>query len=113
MLPLINNGHIHFGENKVQEAFQKWTDIKQKNTDLKIHMVGKLQTNKVKKAVLFLIIYTRLDSQKLADNLKKVKKKFKKNYLILFKLILEMKNKNLDIAVKDVLFTDIAKNEKI
>jgi uncharacterized pyridoxal phosphate-containing UPF0001 family protein len=46
--PLIDNGHIHFGENKVQEAIDKWTDVKKKNKNLKLHMIGKLQTNKVK-----------------------------------------------------------------
>ena len=47
ILPLIDSGHIHFGENKVQEAVEKWTDIKAK-TIIKLHMIGKLQTNKVK-----------------------------------------------------------------
>ena len=58
-------------------------------------MMGKLQTNKAKKAVKFLILFIQLIIKKLADVLKKVKLKFKKNYHILFKLILQMKNKNL------------------
>ena len=49
--PLIESGHIHFGENKVQEAMEKWTEIKKNNKSLKLHMVGKLQTNKVKFAL--------------------------------------------------------------
>ena len=51
--PLIDFGHIHFGENKVQEAEHKWTTIKKVNKNLKIHMLGKLQTNKVKKSHLY------------------------------------------------------------
>ena len=51
ILPLIEYGHIDFGENKVQEAIEKWTEIKKKNPKLKLHMIGKLQTNKVKFAV--------------------------------------------------------------
>ena len=52
--PLIENGHVHFGENKVQEAVEKWTDIKKSNNNLKLHMIGKLQTNKVKYVVCLL-----------------------------------------------------------
>ena len=51
ILPLIEYGHIDFGENKVQEAIEKWTDIKKKKPQIKLHMIGKLQTNKVKFAV--------------------------------------------------------------
>ena len=69
--PLINKGHVHFGENKVQEAEKKWKDIKLKNRDIKLHMMGKLQTNKVKKAVSIFDFIHSVDSKKLADNLKK------------------------------------------
>ena len=51
ILPLINFGHKHYGENKIQEAVNKWTDIKKDFTNIKLHFVGKLQTNKVKNAV--------------------------------------------------------------
>ena len=51
ILPLIDYGHIDFGENKVQEAIEKWTEIKEKNPKIKLHMIGKLQTNKVKLAL--------------------------------------------------------------
>ncbi len=65
--PLIDFGHNHFGENKVQEAYQKWSEIKKQNKNLKLHMVGKLQSNKAKNAVdLFDYIHS-LDTQKLAD----------------------------------------------
>ena len=69
--PLIDYGHIHFGENKVQEAEQKWFDVKNKNKNIKLHMVGRLQTNKVKKAVQIFDFIHSVDSQKLAENLKK------------------------------------------
>ena len=55
--PLIDYGHIDFGENKVQEAVEKWTDIKKKNSQLRLHMIGKLQTNKVKFAVQIFITF--------------------------------------------------------
>ena len=65
--PLIDFGHNHFGENKVQEAHQKWSEIKQRNKNLKLHMFGKLQSNKAKNALdLFDYIHS-LDTQKLAD----------------------------------------------
>ncbi len=76
--PLIDFGHIHFGENKVQEAVEKWTKIKSINKDLKIHMIGKLQTNKVKKAVNLFDFIHSLDSSKLADVLKKAETEFNK-----------------------------------
>ena len=76
--PLIDFGHRHFGENKVQEAVEKWKEIKEKNKDLKIHMVGKLQTNKVKKAVRLFDFIHSLDNIKLADVLKKNESEFNK-----------------------------------
>jgi len=69
--PLIKHGHHHFGENKVQEAIIKWSNLKKTNANLKLHMVGRLQTNKTKRALgLFDFIHS-LDSMKLADILKK------------------------------------------
>ena len=69
VLPLINHGHINFGENKVQEAIGKWTDIKQDFSHIKLHMIGKLQTNKVKYVIpLFDYIHT-LDNIKLAEKI--------------------------------------------
>ena len=69
--PLINHGHAHFGENKVQEAEQKWSKIKKENLNLRLHMVGKLQSNKAKKAVQLFDFIHSLDSMKLADTLNK------------------------------------------
>ncbi|MDA9650847.1 YggS family pyridoxal phosphate-dependent enzyme [Candidatus Pelagibacter sp.] len=66
ILPLINHGHIHFGENKIQESIDKWSDLKKQFTDLKLHMVGKLQTNKVKFAVKLFDYIHSVDTEKLA-----------------------------------------------
>ena len=67
--PLIENGQIHFGENKVQEAIDKWSDIKKLNEHLKLHMIGKLQTNKVKYVVPLFDYIHSLDNIKLAEKI--------------------------------------------
>ena len=72
--PLIDHGHDHFGENKVQEAFSKWQEIKNLKKNLKLHMVGKLQSNKAKNAVEIFDYIHSLDNQKLADILSKFEK---------------------------------------
>ena len=69
--PLINHGHKHFGENKVQEAFAKWSQTKKEQKDLRLHMIGKLQTNKAKDAVKLFDYIHSVDNQKLADALAK------------------------------------------
>ena len=69
--PLIDHGHIHFGENKVQEALVKWSEQKKNNSNLKLHMIGKLQSNKAKDAVKLFDYIHSVDNQKLADNLSK------------------------------------------
>ena len=77
ILPLIDSGHIHFGENKVQEAVEKWTDIKAKHNTIKLHMIGKLQTNKVKFAVQIFVYIHSVDSKKLAKKIFKFEKQEK------------------------------------
>ena len=81
ILPLIEYGHIDFGENKVQEAIEKWTEIKKINSKIKLHMIGKLQTNKVKFAVQIFDYIHSVDSEKLAkkiaDEQSKINKKIK------------------------------------
>ena len=69
ILPLINYGHIDYGENKVQEAIEKWADIRIKNNKIKLHLVGKLQTNKVKFALKLFDFIHSLDSEKLAKKI--------------------------------------------
>ena len=65
ILPLINHGHIHFGENKIQESIDKWTDLKKNYSNLKLHMIGKLQTNKVKFAIKLFDYIHSVDNKKL------------------------------------------------
>mgnify|MGYP000986761409 FL=1 len=81
ILPLIDYGHIDFGENKVQEAIDKWQVIKSKNSEIKLHMIGKLQTNKVKYVVKLFDFIHSVDSEKLAkkiaDEQEKISKKIK------------------------------------
>jgi hypothetical protein len=67
--PLINYGHLDFGENKVQEAIDKWSDIKNKKNSIKLHLIGKLQTNKVKFALRIFDYIHSLDSEKLANKI--------------------------------------------
>tara|TARA_X000001036_G_scaffold305782_1_gene284612 strand:+ start:589 stop:1248 length:660 start_codon:yes stop_codon:yes gene_type:complete len=81
ILPLIEYGHTDFGENKVQEAVDKWDNLRETNSNIKLHMIGKLQTNKVKLAVKLFDYIHSVDSQKLAkkiaDEQQKINKKVK------------------------------------
>ena len=81
ILPLIEHGHIDYGENKVQEAIEKWTDIKRINSKIRLHMIGKLQTNKVKFAIQIFDYIHSVDNKKLAkkiaDEQRKINKKIK------------------------------------
>ena len=81
ILPLIEHGHVDYGENKVQEALEKWSKIKENNSKIKLHMIGKLQTNKVKFAVRIFDYIHSVDSEKLAkkiaDEQNKINKKIK------------------------------------
>jgi len=102
LMPLIDFGHRHFGENKVQEALEKWSKVKKDHTDLKIHMVGKLQTNKVKKAVRLFDYVHSLDSLKLADSLNKSEKEFNKKLSYFIQVNIGNETQKSGIAVKDV-----------
>ena len=74
ILPVLNQGHYHYGENKVQEAVEKWTSIKHENKKLKLHLIGRLQTNKVKLALNLFDYIHSLDSEKLANKISKIQK---------------------------------------
>jgi len=78
ILPLIEHGHVHFGENKVQEALDKWSDIKNDNNNIKLHLIGRLQTNKVKFALNIFDYIHSLDSEKLANKIANEQVKQKK-----------------------------------
>ena len=77
ILPLIDFGHTDFGENKVQEALEKWKQVKENNPKIKLHMVGKLQTNKVKNALKIFDYIHSLDSIKLAEKIAKEQENLK------------------------------------
>ena len=77
--PLVEHGHRHFGENKVQEAEKKWKLLNQKTSNLKLHMIGRLQSNKAKKAVELFDYIHSLDNEKLANELSKRQKEKSKN----------------------------------
>ena len=74
ILHILNQGHFHYGENKVQEAVEKWTSIKNENKKLKLHLIGRLQTNKVKLALNLFDYIHSLDSEKLANKISKTQK---------------------------------------
>ena len=82
ILPLINHGHVHFGENKVQESIIKWTDIKNDFKNIKLHMVGKLQTNKVKYVLPLFDYIHSLDNIKLAEKISNEQQKIGKKIKI-------------------------------
>ena len=77
ILPIINYGHFHYGENKVQEAVEKWTEIKKNNKNIKLHLIGKLQSNKVKSAIKLFDYIHSLDSKKLADKIHNIQNELK------------------------------------
>jgi len=78
-LPLIDHGHLHYGENKVQEALDKWTDIKNQNKNIKLHLIGRLQSNKVKFALKIFDYIHSVDSEKLATKIADEQNKQGKN----------------------------------
>lgn len=102
ILPLIKYGHKDFGENKVQEAVAKWTSLKEKNSDIKLHMIGKLQTNKVKEAVRIFDTIHSLDSIKLAEKISKEQKKIDKNLQILIQINIGEEIQKSGIDINDV-----------
>ena len=103
ILPIINNGHLDFGENKVQEAKEKWSSFLKKNKDIKLHYIGKLQSNKAKEAfTLFDYIHT-LDSKKLAkifSNLEIFSKRRLK-YFIQVNIGHEVQKNGIDVSLLD------------
>ena len=102
IVPLIENGHIHFGENKVQEAVEKWTEIKNQFKGLKIHMVGRLQTNKVKNAVSLFDYIHSLDSIKLAEKISIEQIKLNKNLKLFIQVNLGDEQQKSGINKRDL-----------
>mgnify|MGYP001227839632 FL=1 len=104
--PLINHGHNHFGENKVQEALAKWSDQKKENRNLKLHMIGKLQSNKAKDAIRLFDYIHSVDNQKLADVLAKQQKNFNKNlkYFIQVNIANEIQKSGIPVGELDAFY---------
>ena len=115
IMPLINFGHVHYGENKVQEADAKWSQIKKNKSDLKLHMVGKLQSNKAKKAVEIFDYIHSLDSQKLADTLSKCQNAINKsiNYFIQVNIGNEKQKSGIPYNEVDQFYNYCVKEKKM
>jgi pyridoxal phosphate enzyme (YggS family) len=95
--PLIDHGHKDFGENKVQEAVEKWTELKKINPEIKLHMIGKLQTNKVKFAVKLFDYIHSVDSAKLAKKISEEQNKINKNIKIFLQVNIGNENQKSGI----------------
>ena len=100
--PLLDNGHVHFGENKIQEAESKWLEIKNLNKNLQLHMVGRLQSNKAKKAVKLFNYIHSLDSEKLALKLSQSEKELNKKTKLFIQLNLGEETQKSGIDLKDL-----------
>ena len=115
IMPLIELGHNHFGENKVQEAVAKWSQIKKEKDNLQLHMVGKLQNNKAKKAVEIFDYIHSLDSQKLADALSKCQNEINKsiNYFIQVNIGNEAQKSGIHYNEVDQFYNYCTKEKKM
>ena len=100
--PLIESGHTHFGENKIQEAEQKWTEVKNKFNNLQLHMVGKLQSNKVKKAVKLFDYIHSLENAKLALKISESEKELNKKIKLFIQVNLGSENQKSGILLNDL-----------
>ena len=102
ILPLIEYGHVNFGENKVQEATDKWTQVKLKNPKIKLHMIGKLQTNKVKHAVKLFDYIHSVDSEKLAQKIYDEQSKINKKIKIFIQVNIGKENQKIGIHKQEI-----------
>jgi len=102
ILPLIKHGHLDYGENKVQESVEKWTQIKKANSKVKLHMIGKLQTNKVKFAVQIFDYIHSVDSEKLAKKILDEQNKINKKIKIFLQVNIGEENQKSGINKEDV-----------
>ena len=102
IMPLVDHGHRHFGENKVQEAEKKWGELKKSITNLKIHMIGRLQSNKAKKAVELFDYIHSLDNEKLANELSKREKEKNKRLGYFIQINLGSEDQKGGVEVNDL-----------
>jgi len=115
IMPLVKYGHIHFGENKVQEAENKWLQTKLINNNIKLHMIGKLQSNKAKKAVEIFDYIHSVDSQKLADVLSKAQNLINKSikYFIQVNIGHESQKSGIPYNEVDAFYNYCSKEKKM
>ena len=102
ILPLIEFGHLDYGENKVQEAIDKWSDIKLKDQNIKLHLIGKLQTNKVKQAIKIFDYIHSLDSMKLAKKIADEQQKQNKNLKLFIQVNIGNEEQKAGIKVSQI-----------
>ena len=103
ILPVLNQGHFHYGENKVQEAVEKWTLIKNENKEIKLHLIGKLQSNKVKLALKLFDYIHSLDSKKLANKISKIQKELNVNRKLFIQVNIGNEMQKSGIIIDEVL----------
>jgi PLP dependent protein len=113
--PLLQYGHIHYGENKVQEAFEKWKDVRNEFKNIKLHLIGNLQTNKVKQAVIIFDYIHSLNSVKLADKISSEQKKINKNLKIFIQINIgnEAQKNGIQIDELDTFYNYTTKKLKL
>ncbi len=102
IVPLLEIGHIHFGENKIQEAETKWLDVKKKYPNFKLHMLGKLQSNKAKKAVKLFDYIHSLDNAKLASKINQYQKELNKKVKIFIQVNIAEENQKSGISLNEL-----------
>ena len=111
ILPLIDAGHVHFGENKVQEAELKWKEVKKKHSNIKLHMIGKLQTNKVKVALNIFDYIHSVDNYKLGEKIVKYEKELNKKIKTFVQVNVGEESQKSGISPKNVnQFVNYCKN---
>jgi len=102
ILPLIEYGHIDFGENKVQEAIDKWTELKNKNSNINLHLIGKLQTNKVRYAIKIFDFIHSVDNKKLAKKIADEQSKFGKKVKIFLQVNLDNETQKSGVSKEEL-----------
>ena len=102
IIPLLEYGHMHYGENKIQEAEDKWSEVRNQYTNLKLHMIGKLQSNKAKKAVKIFDYIHSLDNAKLASKISQYEKELNKKIKLFIQVNLAEENQKSGILLNDL-----------
>ena len=102
IIPLLDKGHLHYGENKIQEAENKWPQLKKTYKNIKLHMVGKLQSNKAKKAVMLFEYIHSLDNFKLASKISQYENQLNRKTKIFIQVNISNENQKSGINLKEV-----------